>query len=512
MPTRQVIQRLLIVVATLATSALSLSAGERQQSLQVALKGADRVTVADVEFGIQEERTKPFEFNKPAIIADLISALDFDDDESGFHCMCLGDATVTFFRGDTKLAELSHHHGRSLRWNGGNWKGDSLFTKQAAKAWREWFNAQGEPRFEKMHQQAVAEARREREIDDRFMRAFTPKAREIFAASGQEGWNAFSPQESSNGADEKLSPPAKNLITLYPDMSARAMALAKALGSLTITGAQEGSWSVSSSREQLVLECAKTLNAEAFRGVLESEDREALAGAARLFFFEGLARLLPKNERARYAAKLARIVLERDKCGNADMAVRALGSFPCPETVVLLEALAKGAIQIAEERSEYKDEPSSQSAACLLLAKFGAKDAADLSKAAEKADGNDNIDRAALKIARSFSGEHGLLDKSIFEIDSYTVGFGALAALEREADKAALDAIIMGGTVHSWAAIREESVLTVERMTGRKWYQNQEHERAEWHGKDIREWWQTNRETYVLPKTKTDNKSEQGNR
>ena len=511
MPTLQLIKRWLVIVA-LATSAHSLSAGERQESLQTVLKGADRVTVRDVEFGKQDQPRKPFESRDVAKISDLISSLNFDDDESGFHCMCLGDAIVTFFRGDKKLAEISHHHGHSLRWNGGNWKGDSLFTEDAAKAWRKWFDEQGEPRFEKMHQHAVAEAKREQEIDDRFMRAFKSEVAEAFARSGQDGWNAFSPQGSSKAGGRQLSPSAKNLSDLYPDRSELATALARALGSLTITGAQEGSWSVSSSREQVVLECAKTLNAEALRSVLESNDGEVLAGAARLFFFEGLSGLLPQDQRTRYAAKLARVVLERDKCGNAEMAVRALGSFQCPETVLLLEELAKGTIQTAEERSEFKDEPNSQAAACLLLAKFNARNAAELSKAAEKADGNDNIDQAALKIARSFSGERGLLDESIFEIDSYTVGFGALAALEREADKAALDAIIVGGTQHSWAAIREESVLTVERMTGRKWYQNQKHERAEWHGKDIREWWQTNRESYMLPQTKTDNKAEQGNR
>ncbi len=509
-----------LVFVTLPTSGLVFyhlvaneqapSTGERQELLRTALKGADRITVKEVEFD-QQNTGKPFESRDIAKISDLISLLNFDDDESGFHCMCLGDAIVTFYKGDTKLAEIGHHHGRSLRWHDGNWEGDSLFTQEAAKAWREWFDAQGDPRFEKMHQQAVAEANREREIHDGFMRAFNKEAVAIFAASGQDGWSAFSAQESSEAGKTELSSSAKKLLALYPDRSELATALAKALGSLTITGAQEGSWSASSSREWLVLECAKTLDAEDFRDVLESDDEEALLGAARLFFFERLARLIPKAQRARYAAKLARVVLARDKCGNAKIAVRALGSFASPETFLLLEELAKGTIKTTEQRSVHKDEPSSQASACLVLAKFNANNAAELTRATERIVENDHIDHAALKIARSFSGEHGLLDKSIFEIDSYTVGFGALAALEREADKAALDAIIFGGTNHNWAAIREESVLTVERMTGQKWYQNRTNERAEWHVKAIREWWQTNRNSYVPPSTKPDNNSDQVN-
>lgn len=500
------------MIVTLASSALALIAGERQDSLQAALKGSDRVVVRDVELGLEGDPKTPFEFSDAAEIAQLVASLEFDDEESGFHCMCFGDATITFFSGGKELAELSHHHGRSLRWIGGNWEGDSLFAVEAAKAWREWFSAQGEARFEKMHQAALAEAKREQAIDDRFVRSFRPAAMEIFAAAGQDGWNAFSPEESSKTNRDELSPPAKRLIALYPDTGELATALARALGSLTMMGAQEGSWSVSSSREQLVIECAKSLKANAFREVLGSKDAEVLAGAARLFFFEGLAGLVPEDQRAQYAGKLARVVLQHDKCRNADMAVRALGSFSCPETIALLEELASEAIQTEDMRSDYKDEPSPRSAACLLLAKLGSKKVGELSKLVEQAGSADKIDQAALRIARSFSGEHGILDSSIFEIDSSTVGFGALAALEREGDKAALDAIIMGGTRHSWAAIREEAVLTAERMTGRTWFQNEENERAEWHGKDIREWWKKSRDSYALPKAKTENESEQDKR
>ena len=261
----------------------------------------------------QGDPRKPFVISDAAKIADLVSKLDFDDKESGFHCMCLGDSTVTFFKGRKKLAELSHHHGRSLRWNNGKWEGDSLFTEDAAKAWREWFKAQGDPRFEQMHQQALAEAKQEQEVNDLFMRAFRPEAKNIFAETGQDGWNTFSPKESSSEGREELSPSAKKLIALYPDRTDLGITLARALGSLAISGAQEGFWTVSSAREQLVLECAKTLNAASFREMLGSQEGEVLAGAARLFFFEDLAALLPKEQRGEYAAKLARAVFQQDR-------------------------------------------------------------------------------------------------------------------------------------------------------------------------------------------------------
>jgi len=74
-----------------------------------------------------------------------------------------------------------------------------------------------------------------------------------------------------------------------------------------------------------------------------------------------------------------------------------------------------------------------------------------------------------------------------------------LQCLPRSLPQEALDLVITKGTTHDWAAIREESVLTIERMTGKTWYQNGENERAEWHAKDIREWWRKNKAIFQFP-------------
>jgi hypothetical protein len=491
-----------MVVALMLALLPSVSqAGERADSLRAALKGADRVVVEEVEFRKPGDQANPFELKDSAKLATLVNGMDFVDAESGFHCMCIGDSQVTFFKGKVKLATLSHHHGRSLRWNKGKWEDDSLFTDEAAKLWREWFKTQGEPRFDQMHQEALATARREKEINEGFMKAFPAGARPIFAAAR----GTFEPGDESKARQGDPSPAAQKLIALFPTGGELGTALARSLGSLAIAGAQVGAWSVSSVREQLVLECAKTLKAEDFQIVLESSNDEVLAGAARLFFFEDLSEMVRKDKRSPFAAKLSEVVLRRDRCRNADSAVRALGRFPCAETQGLLEKLARGNIPVPEQPGRGKDEPGPRSAACLVLAEAGVANAADLAKTVENSGELDEMDKAALRIARSFSGERGLLEKSVFELDSYTVGFGALAALEKEGGKEALDAIINGATEHSWAAIREEAVLTVERMTGKNWLKNQENERAEWHGKDIRDWWRRNRDNYV-PKASTNTK------
>jgi hypothetical protein len=486
----------MVVTAIFAPLLPAAYAGGRTDSLREALKGADRLLVEDVEPRPPGDRAKPFEYKDAAKIATLVNGLDFVETKGAFECMCLGDSKVTFFKGKQKLATLSHHHGRSLRWNKGKWEGDSLFTDEAAKLWREWFKAQGEPRFDQMHQAALAEAKREQELHEGFMKAMPPSARPIFDAAANAQLTTFEPQDVSKAPQGSLSPAARKLVALFPTGSELATALARSLGSLAIAGADLGAWTVSSSREQLVIECAKTVKAGDFQTVLESSDDEVLVGAARLFFFEDLAEIVPKDKRGPYAAKLCEEVLRRDRCRNGDSAVRAMGHFSCAETLDLLERLARGDVPIAARANSSKDEPSPRAAACLLLAKAGVGHVADLTREVEKSGKLDEFDKAALRIARSLSGERGLLKKSVFKINSYTVGFGALAALEKEGGKEALDAVINGATEHSWAAVREEAVLTVERMTGKKWFQNQENERAEWHGKDIRDWWQKNRDTY----------------
>jgi hypothetical protein len=481
-----------LVATMFAFATVNASAGERKRSLDAVLKGADRVQSLPNDFVPAGNPAVPFELNDAVKIAELIDRLDFDDTESGFHCMCLGDTTVTFFKGDKKLAVLSHHHGRSLRWNSGKWDGDSLFTEDAATGWREWFSSVGEPRFEQMHEEELAEARKAKEVDDRFMSFLKPEAKEIFTE--MEGIDPLTPGDEESGP----SPASKKLVALYGNGGDLAVALAGALGSLTVTGAQEGSWSVQSVREMLVFESAETLDATDFRKALESDDSLVLAGAARMFFSEQFAALLPETQRGSYAAKLCRVVIRQDKCGNIIRAVSALGDFRHPETIALLEQLADGSIS-TNDHPYGKEEPQPRCVACLLLAKFGSVNAATLAKDAEKNPKLNEIDKATLRIARCLAGERDLLDKTIFEIDSYSTAYGALEALEREGSKSALDSVIMGGTMHAYANIREEAVLTAQRMTGRKWFQEAENERAEWHGKEIREWWQQNRDSFIPP-------------
>ena len=508
MPTRQPINKLLVVIM-LAASALSLSAGERQESLRTALKGADRFTVGGVRLDKQDQQGKPFESRDVAKITGLISSLNFDDDESGFHCMCFGDAIVTFYRGDKKLAEISHHHGRSLRWNGGNWKGDSLFTEEAAKAWREWFKRNGEPRFENMHQAEVHRRELEREIHEKFLSFYPAEAPAVFSEAAKEGWDAFSDSRDRGTKEWRASKHTKDLMALFPDRRMAALAIARSLGALSRGAASEGSWSVSSIREALALDSAFMLGAEEFLFLVEQEDQLALLGAARLFFFEDFDDLLPKAQRGPIAARLCEAVLKGDHAHNAGDAVRYLKRYDCPETTELLTRLASGEVSAASESLDFEKDPQTRVAAALILARRQLPATPALIMSLEKLPELRAIDREALKVSRALLGENGLLTKEVFQLDSY-ISYDALRALEAQRDKAALEAIIEGAVAHRYAGVREEGILAVERMTGKRWNKSEdemsEEERemfdfrlSEHYAKQVAAWWEANRESFSLP-------------
>lgn len=469
-------------------------AGTRAEQLQAVLKGANRIEVRPIDFDHDGEPADTVVISDAQAIAGFVSRLDFNDEDSGFHCMCYGDTSVKFFQGDSLLATLSHHHGHSVRWDDGPWEGDSLFTPATAELWREWFKDQGAPRFDAMYQQAVAYAKREQVNADRFLAAFKPEARPIFS---EVSFRELQDAEEAGGY--ALSPSAKKLYALYDDKGELAVAMSKALGAHSANGVSSGSWSQSSSKEGLILHAATALQSSDFKQALDHEDQEVQLGAARLYFFEKLYGLIPEEDRPRYAVKLCKAVLGHDRSGNTDLALRSVRHYESDLVMELYEGVVSGEIVIAHETTGWDDDPTGQFAALIFLAGRDPERAKSYLPMLDTEAKGRASNQAAVRIARAFCGEVGVLDESIFEFSSYTIGFGALKALEKEGTKRTLGVMITAGTEASWAAVREESVLAIERMTGKQWYMSRKNERAEWHGKDIRQWWAENKDTFEMP-------------
>lgn len=486
--------RLMSMALLLGNSASKAEESGRAAVLKKALMGADRIEMKEVRFDDGEEAVKPFVFRDGSKIAELIACLDFDDASSGFYCMCAGDSVVTFFNGDAEIASLSHHHGHSLRWKSKSWKGDSLFTSAAAEAWRTWFKDQGEMRFENMFLAAQKEAREEAEIEAGFMAPFPAAAAAIFKKArnaDNEGMLSYAPRDE--GRPPEASPAAKELAGLFKTPVELGLALCRALGSLCVRGANLGSWTASTYREQLVLTSAKLIQGDNFEKVLERANDQELLGAARLFFFEKFSQQIPETSRGPWAAKLARVVIEKDASGNSSEAIRALTRHPSPEASSLLAKVAEGSIQ-ATGPSGY-EELSCRAAACVVLAQIGGGDVLKLAETIAKEPNLSPLDDAALKVARAWvSG--GIVDAETLAFESYTVALAALAVLEKRGDAQAIDVIIAAGLDHAYGVPREESVLTLQRMTGQMWLKDPKNERAERHTEAIQKWWKQNRDTF----------------
>jgi hypothetical protein len=117
------------------------------ETFQGAVAGVDRIRVRSggtCGYDPENERTL-FEITDPAEVAATIALIKVEPTESGFHCMCCGEPSFEFYRGDALTATFGFHHGRSLRWSGGEWPGDGLLTHDSADSLCELLAEHGVP-------------------------------------------------------------------------------------------------------------------------------------------------------------------------------------------------------------------------------------------------------------------------------------------------------------------------------------------------------------------------------
>lgn len=88
----------------------------------------------------EHERTL-FEITEPAAIRESLELFTVSDEGSGFWCMCCGNPTVEFYRGEELVAEVGFHHGKSLRWSG--WSGDVLVADEVIGDLCRWMESHG---------------------------------------------------------------------------------------------------------------------------------------------------------------------------------------------------------------------------------------------------------------------------------------------------------------------------------------------------------------------------------
>ena len=480
------------------------AASARAVALRSELKGCDRLKVVLDDLWQPNgpgQPKAPTEIKGAEKLAGLLALLDFDDSKRGLSCACGGDHQITFYRGEKTIAVLSHHHGLSLRWNDDRWDGDSFFQAGVSEAWCRWFKENGYGEFESMRLAEIAQAKAEALEHENFMKPFPEVARTAYeesmsAIAGEDDMAIFR-KKGSEGVSEP-HPEHVRFLKACGEPTEAGLALCRALGSLA--GKPSSSWSSQSAREALVIGAFAALPPEFVPGILEkaASDDAAALGAARLCFFEGAMEALPGPRREEIVATLAREVVKKEEHSNISIAFRRVEKFWSPPIEALFTDIASGTLAPSHLPTIDDHEPGLRASAILALAEHGDKKAPAYCDAAESMAKRDS-DRAALAIARAWLGDRNAIKREQFKIDSYTLAFSALACLERQGDRAALDLVITGGLEHSWDAVRGEAVLVTQRMTGKTWFKGEPNERESWYGKNIRDWWIDAKATWEPP-------------
>lgn len=258
------------IILALATGLKAEVESSWTQKLYQQLEGVDRLHIRSggtCHRGPESEKTL-LDLRDAEVVSKVLQNIQITPNDSGFHCMCCGDPTLEFYRGETLVVSLGFHHARSLRWLEGKWKGDGLLTQESADFLVKWMDDQGVsgPRNERDEMEAI---RIQSEQDWNRWVAAMPESLEPI-------W------EDSIGSfgDVDTKPLSKALKKEYPNQTVRILALFKWNGSGA--GPWSGFPSYESAAEELLLEYEAESLIEAI-GDIHALSPTQVEGAARFF-------------------------------------------------------------------------------------------------------------------------------------------------------------------------------------------------------------------------------------
>jgi hypothetical protein len=466
----------LVLLLLACTDAAREDSGAWTGPLRTAIEGADRLEVRPT-VDLDESRPVLFELSDERALGELVGLIEIDAKRSVGVCACGGQYEIRFLRGGRELAGLRLKHLRSLWWPDGPWEGDACLTNAARKAFILWFETRGFPRF---REELDAERERERRIareEGLFLAAFPKDARRVLrrARRGEKGEAFVEELTEKAGGPEPL-----------------AVAICRALGSSSET------WFARTWKETAAISAFEQVDGDAFLAALEtlSGEPEALAGAARLAFFERHIEKLPEAERDRWAARLAEIVLELcPRAGAKVIVLRRLGGERGAAVRELLRRAATGEFGTTAPTAADDEEPGIVAGALLALGREG--DEWARARATELLDGEHAPpDRAALELVLALLGEPERVQAAHFRFRSYSLGFAALEAIERAGGRKGMDALVEGGLAHPWALVANEAVRVFERLTDNDWSSRTSRQACSC-SDDVRAWWKAHREEFL---------------
>ncbi|MBN2704703.1 MAG: leucine-rich repeat domain-containing protein, partial [Pontiellaceae bacterium] len=239
-------------------------------TLQAALKDADRFLVRTLWYSSSEEVHDEvlFETSEPGEIAEFVSLISVDPEESGFHCMCNGDPFLEFYKGDQLCVSLSFHHGVSFRWKDGAWRGDGMLTEQSRDQLLEWLDQRGVKGPKQEYEQDVQDQIRMKEERERISAALPASLVRFFKEESRRPLPA-----------DKVNEMRVALAAQYPDPSDQIRSL------MGLYGADGGHWGVSYLEEEAAQRLLLLFSSAEVQSALLCGDLEEnqLVGAVRYY-------------------------------------------------------------------------------------------------------------------------------------------------------------------------------------------------------------------------------------
>lgn len=309
-----------------------------QAALNKMLDQVTRVTVAHPtphRFTRRLVERVVYKTKSPDDIAALKDTLRIIEAPSTFgHCMCIGDPWLSFYKGRHKIAQLSCHHGRSIRW-AAEWKWDAVL--QDGMQLVNWLAERGVTSLREEVEAMQQRAEIARQQAERWLNAM-PACLNRFAQQMMHGERGigmaiFVPKSvgtkpgqtpARRTVSREIAPLLDELERSYEDQPTLVLAL------FYWFGHSAGPWSGFPAYEGIPEEVLASYPTEVLISALAGAELspEHLEGAAR--FFSGLlfhryepdgARLLPPELRLR----LLDHVLQSGTEDNKNRAQRALG-------------------------------------------------------------------------------------------------------------------------------------------------------------------------------------------
>ncbi len=265
-----------------------------------------------------EERTL-FETRDLALINELLAQVAINESHNEFECMCCGDPSFEFYRGEKLVASLGFHHGESIRWPG-VWPGDGALTQKSALAVCQWLSKHGAPdslkQYEAQQRARQAELRRTKQYSRLLPKGVIDRLRT--AQSPDEAAAAF-----QNGPEDKI---------------ARARLL------LELFGCDEGSWNLYSGLDDLLRDALlpKVNQDELVKALGAESDPAMFNGAARWLFCEEKWKTLDQGALKALIPLAARSALAHPRNVNRRMTLHALKQCPDGIGTPFLRMVARG--------------------------------------------------------------------------------------------------------------------------------------------------------------------------